>query len=332
MKAILVGIDVGATTAIAILDINGNLLGIYSQRHMKNKDITSFILKHGKPIIVATDVSPPPKKIQKIASTLGSLLFYPKKSLSLREKLDLTENYKEKISNKHEEDALASVLKAYNSYNQLFNRIKNLLNKIGMNSYLDAITEKILKRESANLREAIYEISQKPEEKRVDEKEYIRKLQRALRNREENIKVLKKEISRLVRSLKKSRRFLEIVKEKSLRKIKRLEDENRKLRNYLEVLKNFEKLERNGFLPVLDLEKVGRREIEEIDRFVGIEKRVVICNDPKKIEFLRKFNPLCIIVREEKKGIGVPTLLLNKVKILEKGELKFVKKKEIEIG
>ncbi len=329
MRAILVGIDIGATTAIAILDINGKLLGIHSQKHMGKKEITSFILDYGKPLIIATDVNPPPKKIQKIARTLGSLLFYPKKSLSSQEKLDLTEKYKERISNKHEEDALASALKAYNSHQQLFNRIKSLLNKIGMSSYFDTITEKILKKESANLREAIHSISEKPKERKIDEKEYIRKLQRALRSREENIKLLKKEISRLTYSLEKSKRFLYVLRKRNLKRIRRLEEENERLKNYLKMLKFFERLENEDFLPILDVRTFDKKDIEEVDRFIGIEGRVVICDDLEKIKFLERFNPLCILAEGERKGVKVPIISLNEVKIFKKGEMKFVQKEEI---
>jgi len=70
------------------------------------------IIKYGKPLIIASDVNPAPKAIEKIAKNLGSKLFFPEKSLTNLEKEKIIKNFKEKIKSSHEKDALAASLKS----------------------------------------------------------------------------------------------------------------------------------------------------------------------------------------------------------------------------
>ncbi len=57
---IIVGVDPGTTIGIAALNLDGELVGLVSSRMMSVPDIVSYIREKGKPVVVATDVVPPP--------------------------------------------------------------------------------------------------------------------------------------------------------------------------------------------------------------------------------------------------------------------------------
>ncbi|HZD43509.1 MAG TPA: DUF460 domain-containing protein, partial [Methanomicrobiales archaeon] len=55
-RYIIVGIDPGTTTAIAALDLDGNLMDLSSSRQMTMSDIIEHLYHIGKPLVVASDV------------------------------------------------------------------------------------------------------------------------------------------------------------------------------------------------------------------------------------------------------------------------------------
>ncbi|MFH0834907.1 MAG: DUF460 domain-containing protein [Candidatus Micrarchaeota archaeon] len=108
----IVGIDSGATTAYAALDLDGNVLAMESR---KNWDKGDFLrrLERWTPLIVASDTNPPLKFARKVATTFKARLFSPPRSLTHREKCRMTADYN--YGNTHERDALAAALKAYHT-------------------------------------------------------------------------------------------------------------------------------------------------------------------------------------------------------------------------
>ncbi len=65
-KYLIVGIDPGTTTAIAALDLEGNLLHLSSSRQMSMSDVTEVLYKIGKPLIIASDVHEMPYSVEKV--------------------------------------------------------------------------------------------------------------------------------------------------------------------------------------------------------------------------------------------------------------------------
>lgn len=87
---------------------------------MTRAAISRMILDLGRPVIIAGDVNPPPKMLEKLAAGLSARLFYPEENMSRFEKLKIAEKYSKAISpnkklwgNRHERDALAAALRAW---------------------------------------------------------------------------------------------------------------------------------------------------------------------------------------------------------------------------
>lgn len=78
------------------------------------------------PIIIAADTNPPSKAAKKLAAAFLCRLYYPSKSLTIRQKIKLAQKHK---ANSHERDALAAALKAY--YDLAANKMRQLDRKYG---------------------------------------------------------------------------------------------------------------------------------------------------------------------------------------------------------
>jgi predicted RNase H-like nuclease (RuvC/YqgF family) len=113
MNEIIVGIDTGTTTAIAILDLKGRILFLKSKREYKISEIVEDILRFGKPILICTDKEKVPKKVKKIASLFSCKIFHPTKNPSRIQKYRITKNFE--YRNYHERDAIFSAIKGFKS-------------------------------------------------------------------------------------------------------------------------------------------------------------------------------------------------------------------------
>ncbi len=137
---LIVGIDPGTTLAYAVLDLDGNVVRISSSKQLEINSLTANIFYFGKPLIVATDVNPVPKFIEKFAAQTGSKIISPEQSLKVDQKKELTKGYS--CANDHECDALAAAILA-------FKKIRALLRKISL--YLKRHNKEGLKREVVQL-------------------------------------------------------------------------------------------------------------------------------------------------------------------------------------
>lgn len=164
-KGIIIGIDTGLTVGIAILDTKGNVVELTSKKEAKKSEIIKHILKFGNPLIVASDVNPMPKAIERIASSLGSKVFYPEISLSNVEKIKIIQKYDKFIKDSHQKDALAACLKAFKHYHELFLKIEEFLEKINKKEIYDKVVEEVIKSESENIVNATKKILERKNEK-----------------------------------------------------------------------------------------------------------------------------------------------------------------------
>jgi len=119
-RYLIVGIDPGVATGLAILDLNGSPLLLTSRRGLDRLWLTRLILSHGIPLIIASDVNPPPALVEKLSSTLNATLFTPSSTLAVDEKRKLAAGFEERYGvrarDSHQRDALAAALKAYMHY------------------------------------------------------------------------------------------------------------------------------------------------------------------------------------------------------------------------
>lgn len=161
----IVGIDPGINTGIAVLDMHGSLLHLSSKRNIGKSEVVRSIAKFGKPIIIAVDVVPAPKNVERIASSMGSVMFVSEKSMSNKEKQDIVKRFKRKykkkhgielkVEGKHERDALAAAVKAWKSSSYLLRKIDNALQRNGLEKLFDEVVEVLIKGRSENITNAI---------------------------------------------------------------------------------------------------------------------------------------------------------------------------------
>ena len=112
------GFDPGTTSALAVLDLKGELLMLVTMRGGVRQ--AKELIAPFKPVIIASD-----KKfmvsVKRLATSFGAFAFFPKTNLTLHEKAEITKAYTPQ--NQHEKDALASALYAYRHYRTTISKV-----------------------------------------------------------------------------------------------------------------------------------------------------------------------------------------------------------------
>jgi len=127
MENLIIGIDPGTTVGYAVLNINKKLKEIGSLKNIGVNELIERISKKGNVVLVGCDKKKIPKFIIKFAVKFSARIVKPKHDLTVNEKRKLCNNFKYK--NKHEMDALASALFAYNITKDLFDSVKRFINE-----------------------------------------------------------------------------------------------------------------------------------------------------------------------------------------------------------
>lgn len=165
LKNLIVGLDAGAGYGIAILDTQGKLISATTIRHPRRGDVIKHILKFGRPVIIASDVSPLPQNITKLAAALGTRTYYPPSSLKIKEKQKLLEDFEKEfpatLKDSHQKDSMAAALKAFRVYHGLFVRLGETLEKEGQRDKLDELVSTLLIRRGKNIAESVKNILKK---------------------------------------------------------------------------------------------------------------------------------------------------------------------------
>jgi uncharacterized protein len=150
-KPIIVGIDPGTTTALASLDLNGNILSLQSRKNLKRSDIISLIIEQGNPIIVASDIYPVPHNVEKIAASFNCKLLHPEENYSRKAKwsymkTNFSDSYRNKklYKNRHERDALLAAFFGWNSIKSLVQRIAQRLEQEDMMEYHNQVASRVI--------------------------------------------------------------------------------------------------------------------------------------------------------------------------------------------
>jgi len=280
---IVVGIDVGLTSAVCIVDKNLNVLFLKSKREYKKSEMIDDILKFGKPLLICCDVPKVPKKILKIAKSLGSKIFHPTKVISEEKKKRLTYGYEYK--NWHERDALFAAI-------------------VGMKS----IRKKLLK--------------EKRVEKEIKNEKIEESLTKISKDKEsEKIKLLAQKIKSLKDEIKKLKeRISELKKEKIIVKYEYREVENENLKIENEALKlviKILKLELSEEeIPYVFLEEIDERILKILKEY--IEDFVVISNQVEKFYILEKFDIKFVITSKDVENVWNLKLIKDDISKYEK--------------
>ena len=143
---------------ISILDTDGNVIKISSERAARRSELIKYISKFGRPVIIASDVNPLPKMIEKIASNLGCKAYYPEVSLSNIEKTKMIKKYRREIKDSHQKDALAAAIKAFRNYHELFLKIEETLEKLDRKEIFDKVIERMFQKKNENIVDTIRKV------------------------------------------------------------------------------------------------------------------------------------------------------------------------------
>ncbi|WP_048058347.1 DUF460 domain-containing protein [Pyrococcus yayanosii] len=306
-RSIIIGLDPGITVGIAAVDLDGNVVAVYSEKNMALSEIVRFISELGHPIIIATDVNPPPGLVEKMARSFKAQLFVPRESLKVEEKNELLRSLGITVEDDHQRDALAAAYKAYLRYKPKFEHIEARLKELGLWKKRNEIKALVLS--GYNLGEAIMKVkmAERPKEDvkekhepEVDVTPYLERI----RELERTIEILERENAELRSLVEKQRKRIErleemlrefdekvrakIIREKEIqardRRIAQLEEKLREAREMVEKLsrdlaltKRMRLMELRGkVIPVKVIENLTWKEIEELEGNVGIKKGDVL--------------------------------------------------------
>ncbi|MFC6721781.1 DUF460 domain-containing protein [Halobacteriaceae bacterium SHR40] len=118
---VIVGIDPGTTTAVAIVGVEGTVFDVLSTRTADTAEIIEWIIERGRPLIVAADVTPMPETVEKIRRSFDAADWVPDRDLPVDVKQHRTRE--EAYDNDHERDAMAAALGAFDAHRDQFERI-----------------------------------------------------------------------------------------------------------------------------------------------------------------------------------------------------------------
>lgn len=313
------GIDPGTTTGIAALNFNGKLIDLSSSKDLGMDRVIEHLIKLGKVSVIATDVTPTPGFVSKLAAQLGAFVHTPHESISVTEKIELTRAYKTEDS--HQRDALAAALITLNKFKNKFQKIDSL--KLG-----DEVKHLVLQGYSIDDAVNMLEEKKKPEviEKPKPRKEVIiSEEERRMRRLEKQNTLLKKQLEEKGNEIRELKRKILVIKNRYMIKIRK-EPEIRKRNQRIKSLK--------GSLNDL------RDKLKDIDELRDLWKRLSEGNIRPIGIFPERYNGLTLIKRKLKKkdfedleGIEVTfsSEPINYEPLLDKGILvtdtKYVKEK-----
>ena len=154
-RPLIVGVDPGVTTGVALVDLDGRILHVTSIRAADRGSVVELISRYGKPVIVAVDVSEVPDSVRKLATQLGANIYTPPHDLTSIEKRDLIERFagEVKLRDSHERDALAAAYKAYLSLREKLEDVEEKLRDMGAEIEREEVKRWVL--EGLSLAEAL---------------------------------------------------------------------------------------------------------------------------------------------------------------------------------
>ena len=298
-RYLIVGIDPGTTTAVAAVDLDGNLLHLASSRQMNMGDVVESLYRVGKPIIVASDVQEMPYSVEKVRRAFSAVPYTPKQDVSVETKIELTAPFP--YTNDHERDALSAALDAYRQYRH---RFQNLMKRIPPGHDLDEVRARVIRGQSLDqvigdmnsvTPAPLIDIPPVPVEVKHDEKVrvldgMVKRLRTFVADLQEEVKEKDFEIQRLQARVRKIHTMqdaqlakdTEVIKKdaviQSLKKqVRREERRNRTLSRRLVRIRQFAELSMEGeVLPVKVMDALTKDGLRRLIDDVGIDEGDII--------------------------------------------------------
>ena len=124
MDHVIVGIDTGKTSAIACLDLHGNMRKLATAKSAGLPWFVENIREAGIPIVISSDKKRSHGTVRKLASIFNCVLFAPKEDIQVSRKNEEMHAYK--VGSIHERDAVSAAKAAYNRYSNKLNQAERL--------------------------------------------------------------------------------------------------------------------------------------------------------------------------------------------------------------
>jgi predicted RNase H-like nuclease (RuvC/YqgF family) len=307
---VIVGIDPGTTTAVALADLDGSVLDVWSSRTADTAEVIEWIVEHGRPIVVAADVEPMPETVEKIRRSFDAAGWTPERDLPVDRKLHRTRE--EAYDNDHERDAMAAALFAYDGHEDQFERVsakvpprfergeviaRVVAGEESVETALDELGEDDGGEESAETHDPRELTPEEKEIRRLKERterleNHVDDLKATIETKDERVAELESELSEARREERKDARErrevtrLERENERLKRELAEAEAANDDLEGKLERLKELWKLDHSNFadvaekkrdlVPVKPIEQFTTDAIERADESYGLASDDVV--------------------------------------------------------
>ncbi|MFH1322551.1 MAG: DUF460 domain-containing protein [Methanobacteriota archaeon] len=300
---IIVGIDPGTTTAVAVLTLFGELRKLCSSRTISIPEVIEMISEEGRPLIIASDVFPTPNAVEKIRRAFNAVLGTPEEMITTEDKIEFAKPYE--YSNAHERDAIAAAVSVYRRNRNKFDQIKRkipagvdadeAIAQVVRGRSVDAVISSLTKKEE---KEPVGETAKERagdevfhlrgslrryEESVRDMKGYQKELKKELDLKDDKIRELEKIISRqrdkVYKEFKREKEFR--VRDKEITSLRSKVSESGKriasLNERIHNLKNVRRLEMSGrLLPVKIIQAFTKDSIQKTQEQFGIKKDDII--------------------------------------------------------
>jgi len=301
---VIVGVDPGTTTAVAIVDLDGEPLDVWSSRLSDTADVIEWIVERGRPVIVAADVRPMPETVEKFRRSFDAAGFTPDRDLAVDEKQHRTREFP--YDDDHQRDALAAALSAFDAHEDQFERIGRKLppgidrgeviaRVVADGESVEAVLAELRGEDGTDEEESSHEPRElSPEEKRIRDLErqvdrlegHVETLEDRLTERDERIAELEADLeaarseqrrkvrhSREVNRLERRIDGLERERDAAREEVTALEDKVERMKALWKLdHSNFSDVsaKKEGLVPVKVVEKFTRTAIREADEQYGI--------------------------------------------------------------
>jgi predicted RNase H-like nuclease (RuvC/YqgF family) len=300
---IIVGIDPGTTTAIAVLTLDGELRMLHSSRTISIPQVIEMIAEQGRPLVIASDVFPTPNAVEKIRRAFNAVSSSPFEVLSAQSKIEFATPYG--YSNNHERDAIAAAVSFFRKNKNKLEQIRKkippgidageVIAQVVRGRSMEAVISGLTKPEQKEPK--THEVPEKRDEEALNLRGYIKKYEDiidemkdhqeffkselALKDKKilELEEIIKKQRSEVYKKLKKDKTIqikdmdIQRLQDKISEKNKRISDLNERIHK----LKRVRRLEISGrVLPVKIIFSFTKDSILKTQETVGIKKDDII--------------------------------------------------------
>ncbi len=254
---VVVGIDPGTTTAVALVGLDGEVLDLLSTRTADTAAVIEWIIERGRPILVGADVTPMPETVGKIRRSFDAAAWTPSRDLPVDVKKHRTREVA--YDNDHERDAVAAALGAYDAHADQFERIAA---KVPPRQDLGTVVERVVADEESV--EAVLTDLSEDVGDGDDETEHVEhepsQEQRRIRQLEGQVERLQDHVERLETQLDERDQEIEEYETK-------LSETRRKERREARERREVTRLEREN-------ERLERELEEERERVSGLKRKL----------------------------------------------------------